>query len=225
MIRLLKPALVAFFAVLLAWVPGVAQAHDELLSTDPADGATVDVLQELTLTFSGDIAEVGAQLVITAPDGTEVADGDPQVRGTDLVQPLSDVVPGDYEVVWRVTSSDGHPISGTFAFTVQDDGQDDRASQDEGAIGDGEEGATEDTGSQDEAGDEATEDGGTDPDATDTGAGDTTGEDATPAPTTDASSTQDSSQGGLPVWIWVVLGAVVLGLVALLARTWSRGRQ
>lgn len=186
MYRLLKPVLVGLLAFLVVLVPGgVAVAHDELLSSDPADGSTVEAPEELVLTFSGEIAQVGAQLQMTGGAGGEVADGDPEVRGTDLVQPLTDVGPGDYEVVWRVTSSDGHPISGTFGFTVEG----------EPAV-------------------EATED--ETPEAT---------EDATEDEATEDTTQNDAESGGIPVWAWVVMGVVVIGLGALLARTWTRGRS
>lgn len=232
MIRLLKPFLVGLLAFLVVLAPGgVAMAHDELLSSDPEDGATVqEAPEELVLTFSGQIAQVGAQLQITDAAGNEVADGDPEVRETDLVQPLTDLGSGDFEVVWRVTSSDGHPISGAFSFTVEaaaeegevtEDVTDEESSQEatdaaaEGATGEATEDATE----------EATED------TTEEATEDTT-EDVTPEATedaTDTGQTQDTAtsddDGGLPGWVWAVVGVAVLALLALLARTWSRGRD
>ena len=41
------------------------------------------------------------------------------MRGTTVTQPLAGGLPaGAYTVEWRVTSADGHPLSGTFGFTV-----------------------------------------------------------------------------------------------------------
>lgn len=102
-----------------------ASAHDALSQTDPADGATLASLPaEITLTFTGQLlAEDGAtQIQVTDAAGTSLASGSPLVSGTRAVQPLvpgdTASVPGTVTVLWRVVSSDGHPISGQFAFTV-----------------------------------------------------------------------------------------------------------
>ena len=207
-IRTLVTALLAFLVVL---APGGALAHDELLSSEPADGATVEAPEELVLSFSGNIAQVGAQLQITGGDGNDVADGDPVVQGMDLVQPLVDVTPGDYEVVWRVTSSDGHPISGTFGFTVEGEPAVE-ATEDE--TPEATEDATEDEATEEATTEEATEE--ETPEAT---------EDATEDEATEDTTQDDAESGGIPVWAWVVMGVVVIGLGALLARTWTRGRS
>lgn len=111
-------ALVAVCLVLLGPAPG-ALAHDELTDTDPAAGETLEQNpQELVLSFSGEVTALGARVEVSGPLGS-VVDGEPQIEGSRLRQPLStDAPPGDYEVAWRVTSQDGHPISGTFDYTV-----------------------------------------------------------------------------------------------------------
>ncbi len=96
-----------------------AHAHDELIDTVPADGVEVDAQPgDVRLEFSGEIAPVGTVVEITGPFG-EVTDGEPEINGTDVIQPLiADVPPGDYSVAWRVTSADGHAISGEFGYEV-----------------------------------------------------------------------------------------------------------
>lgn len=212
---MLKSLLIGLLAALVVLAPGgVATAHDELLSTDPEDGATLqEAPEELVLTFSGQIAQVGAQLQVTDADGGDVADGDPVVQGTDLIQALTDIGSGDYEVIWRVTSSDGHPISGTFDFTVE--AAEEPAAEDE-ATEEATEAVTDETTEQ--ATDEATEQ------ATDEATEEVTPE-TTEEATQDVTETDTVDEGGLPGWAWVVIGVAVLALVALLARTWSRGRS
>jgi copper resistance protein C len=62
---------------------------------------------------------MGAQVVITGPSGP-VQTGSPIVVDNSAWQPLAaDAPPGNYEVAWRVTSGDGHPITGTFRFTAE----------------------------------------------------------------------------------------------------------
>jgi methionine-rich copper-binding protein CopC len=98
-----------------------AQAHDELVSADPASGTTADALPaQLTLTFSGVLsAGPGASEVsVTDAAGTSLTDGAPVVADTVLTQPLAGEASGVVTVLWKVVSSDGHPISGEYSFTV-----------------------------------------------------------------------------------------------------------
>ena len=98
-----------------------AHAHDELIGSDPASGASVDALPaQLTLTFSAEIADdEGASVVeVTDASGTALVDGSPSVDDNVLTQPLVGEAAGDITVLWKVVSSDGHPISGEFTFSV-----------------------------------------------------------------------------------------------------------
>lgn len=111
--------LLATSAVFAASPP--ARAHDELLGSDPAAGGTLESLPgELRLTFSGAIAsEPGASEVqVTDASGATLTDGAPTVQDNVLTQPLAGEASGAVTVLWKVVSSDGHPISGEFAFTV-----------------------------------------------------------------------------------------------------------
>jgi copper resistance protein C len=52
--------------------------------------------------------------------GTNWADGEVQITDTEVSQPIkADAPAGEYSVVWRVVSSDAHPIEGNFTFTVE----------------------------------------------------------------------------------------------------------
>ncbi|MDO5739935.1 MAG: copper resistance protein CopC, partial [Ornithinimicrobium sp.] len=111
--------IVAPLLVLLFLTAGPAQAHDQLIGTQPTDGASLkEAPQDLTLTFSGALSDIGAQVTVTNGGGDSFTDGDPRVQGVDLIQDLAELPKGDYEVLWRVTSEDGHPISGSFVFAV-----------------------------------------------------------------------------------------------------------
>ncbi len=117
LLRLLAAVLLTVWLPLAAATP--VSAHDELESSAPADGATLETAPaEVVLTFTGDIATIGAQMVVTGPAG-EVGDGEVVVDGREARQALTAELPaGDYTVVWRVTSGDGHPISGDLTFTA-----------------------------------------------------------------------------------------------------------
>jgi copper resistance protein C len=97
---------------------GPATAHDVLRSTNPADGAQVEQLPDaVVLTFEEPALSVGSTVTVTGPDGP-VGRGSPQLVDTEVRQPLTGGPAGTYTVLWRVTSADGHPISGTFRFTT-----------------------------------------------------------------------------------------------------------
>lgn len=96
-------------------------AHDELTAVTPEPGSALTTApEELELTFSGEVMDIGHQVQVTDSEGRSVTDGPLETAGNRIVQPLTDAGPEDetYQVVWRVVSSDGHPIEGTFAYEV-----------------------------------------------------------------------------------------------------------
>lgn len=110
--------LLALAAVLLS--AGRADAHNALLGTDPADGSTVDAPPaRITLTFDQPAQALGTEIVVLGPDGAAVGEGDVELVDNTVSQALAaDLPAGAYAVEWRVTSADGHPLSGTLAFTA-----------------------------------------------------------------------------------------------------------
>ena len=119
-------ALAALFAALLAALLALgapAQAHDTLLESDPADGATLETSPEaITLTFSADVLEVSPLVRITDVSGEQLAEITPSIDGPVATATLEEPLPaGTSTVQWRVVSSDGHPIEGTFGVTVEQD--------------------------------------------------------------------------------------------------------
>ena len=119
-------ALAALFAALLAALLALgapAQAHDTLLESDPADGATLETSPEaITLTFSADILDVSPLVRITDENGEQLAEITPSIDGPVATATLEEPLPaGTSTVQWRVVSSDGHPIEGTFEVTVEQD--------------------------------------------------------------------------------------------------------
>ncbi|GIG38096.1 copper resistance CopC family protein [Cellulomonas pakistanensis] len=110
--------LLALAVVLLG--AGRADAHNALLGTDPADGSTVDAPPaQITLTFDQPAQALGTEIVVLGPDGATVSTGDAQLVDDTVTQALAaDLPAGAYSVEWRVTSADGHPLSGSLAFTA-----------------------------------------------------------------------------------------------------------
>lgn len=110
--------LLALAAVLLT--AGRADAHNALQGTDPADGSTVDAPPaRITLTFDQPAQALGTEIVVVGPDGSTVSTGDAELVDSTVSQALAaDLPAGAYRVEWRVTSADGHPLSGSLAFTA-----------------------------------------------------------------------------------------------------------
>lgn len=109
--------LAAFAAVLILAAP--AHAHDELVSSNPADGAVLDAApSEIELVFSSELMDLGNQVIVEGSAGTNLAESEPVLTRETLVQSVPALEAGDYKVNWRAVSSDGHPITGTFSFTV-----------------------------------------------------------------------------------------------------------
>ena len=123
-VALLAGLLVALAVLVLPASP--ANAHDELIGSDPAADSTVDGLPaQISFTFSGIIAtDAGASEVsVTDASGAELADGAPVAQDNVLTQPLAGAASGAVTVLWKVVSSDGHPISGEFTFDVSGGGE------------------------------------------------------------------------------------------------------
>ncbi|MER1996742.1 MAG: copper resistance CopC family protein [Arthrobacter sp.] len=115
---LLAAALLAAFAAVL-FLAAPAHAHDELVSSNPADGAVLDAApSEIELVFSSELMDLGNQVIVEDAAGTNLAESEPVLTRETLVQAVPALEAGDYKVNWRAVSSDGHPITGTFSFTV-----------------------------------------------------------------------------------------------------------
>lgn len=120
-LRRVLSVLTALFMMLgVVTMASPALAHDALIASNPAAGAALsEAPAQLVLTYNAEIASIGAEVAITAPDGASALGGDLTIAGTEVTVPLApDLANGAYAIAWRVTSSDGHPISGELAFTL-----------------------------------------------------------------------------------------------------------
>ncbi|WP_421742845.1 copper resistance CopC family protein [Cellulomonas sp.] len=120
--RLVPAALVGLVLALGTLVIGApaAQAHNALQGTDPAEGSTVPVMPEtVTLTFNEPALFVGTEIMVHTADETMVNIGPPVLVDNTVSQAVTGELPaGEYTVIYRVTSADGHPIEGQFRFTA-----------------------------------------------------------------------------------------------------------
>ncbi|WP_338752251.1 copper resistance CopC family protein [Janibacter alittae] len=115
----LSALLVSFLTVLGLTAP--AQAHDRLLESVPAADSTLnEAPEEIALTFSADVESIGSSVELRDSDGNALSVGSLEGEGSTVTADINDeLTAGDYEVRWRVVSSDGHPISGVTPFTVK----------------------------------------------------------------------------------------------------------
>lgn len=106
-------------AALLLGVPTAAEAHDDLIETSPTDRSTTAVVPaQVTLTFGQPALAVGTIVIVTGPAG-QVQTGAAVLVDSTVTEHLRPGSPaGRYTVAWRVSSADGHPVSGQFSFTA-----------------------------------------------------------------------------------------------------------
>lgn len=105
----------------LALPAAAAQAHDVLEATSPANGSTVAAVPDsVVLTYDHTPIAIGTEIQVKDASGTNEADGAATVVDNNVTQAIKPGAPaGKYAVVWRVVSSDSHPIEGTFTFTAK----------------------------------------------------------------------------------------------------------
>jgi methionine-rich copper-binding protein CopC len=99
-----------------------ASAHDQLLASNPADGAVVAAAPtEVQLDFSDTVLDLGGAVIVADRDGTNWADGGVSISESRVTQKLRPGAPdGAYQIRWRVVSVDGHPISDVVDYSVGD---------------------------------------------------------------------------------------------------------
>lgn len=98
---------------------GPASAHAALVSSDPADGASLSAAPtSLTLVFNENVSQ-RASIAVSAPDGTQLAVSDVLAvdRGVTATVAEADQK-GRYSASYRVVSADGHPVTGTLTYDV-----------------------------------------------------------------------------------------------------------
>jgi methionine-rich copper-binding protein CopC len=101
-----------------------ASAHSVVTGSNPADGAELATgPAQAEISFNEVPQSQFATLNVVGPDGNLWSKGDPRVEGQSIVVDVGDLGPvGEYTVAYRVTSADGHPISGTLKFTLTQEG-------------------------------------------------------------------------------------------------------
>lgn len=154
-----KLAVVVAVAVLaLLGLATPAFAHNSLVSSNPADQATVEKSpSKVELVFDQPVQKGdGLNTVsVTGPDKTGWRTGKVEIASNVVSASLDDLGPaGSYQISYRIVSADGHPVSGEVTFSLAKAGS---------------------------------------------------------GTSVAAAQVDDGSDGGLPIWVWIVGAVVVLG--------------
>jgi copper transport protein len=123
--RLLLYALVVggVLATLLGVSPGSVLAHNSLVSSDPADGATLAVAPtQIVWVFDKSVPLETLTVTLIEASGarSELAGSVHGAAGdTEVVTPLPVLQPGAVSVRWRLVGPDGHPVTGRVDITIE----------------------------------------------------------------------------------------------------------
>lgn len=102
----------------VAIAPTLVAAHSKSEATTPADGATVTEVPELSMRFDDPMRIISVTLTAT-DDDIEIERETGMDPATEFrAVPLEELAPGSYRFDWRGLASDGHPMQGSFSFTV-----------------------------------------------------------------------------------------------------------
>jgi len=106
-------------AVTLA-APAVALAHASLVRSDPADGAVLATPPRVVRLLFDDTIRTQPGVRAVRNGGNSILGGRPRVlNDRTLVIPLAPGLRrGDYTVLWRALSDDGHAVAGIITFGV-----------------------------------------------------------------------------------------------------------
>jgi len=120
----IKRAAFKFLPVILggACCVTTAQAHATLLQTYPPSGGQLNIAPaSVRLTFDERVEPIFNSVHVVDLEGRRVDDGESRVRGAgDVVEVgLKPLHPGQYVVLWKVNSADGHQVQGQFGFGFQ----------------------------------------------------------------------------------------------------------
>ncbi|GIE91203.1 copper resistance CopC family protein [Actinoplanes regularis] len=109
--------------VLLPGVP--AWAHNRLLAAEPsADAVLTGAPRAVSLRFAERLNPDFTTIVVSDGARRRVATGEPEVDGaTGVVTLREDLANGPYTVAYRVVSSDGHAVQGSYTFNLDDPGK------------------------------------------------------------------------------------------------------
>jgi copper resistance protein C len=106
-------------------VGGPAQAHDSLVSSEPAKGAVLTTLpDQFSVTMNEPLLDLagesrGFAMLVRGPDGLYYGNGCVSIQGATMSTAAALGPAGAYTLDWQLISTDGHSVSGDIPFTWQ----------------------------------------------------------------------------------------------------------
>jgi copper resistance protein C len=119
-LRVLTALVTVVLAVLALAGAGPASAHAARIAADPAEDTVLTASpQRVTATFNEPMQKAFAAMTVVGPDGNLWSTGEPEVADALVsvgVRPLGPA--GSYTVNYRLTSADGHVVTGSWSFAL-----------------------------------------------------------------------------------------------------------
>jgi len=118
----MKKIFVLISVFILSSVLPSANAHSELVSSNPSASTYIEQLPEqIELEFNEELLNLGSSnsVSIISPSGEDLGMGETSTDGariTRLLNTTSEL--GTFEVKYRVASADGHILNGSFTFNL-----------------------------------------------------------------------------------------------------------
>ncbi len=106
-------------SLMVLWAT-TAVAHSPLETTVPANDAIVaEAPNEIVLDFKGNIRLTRVTMAHAVHEADLDLDGFSGFL-SDYTIPMQSMGAGTYQIEWRGLGDDGHPMKGTFSFTVDE---------------------------------------------------------------------------------------------------------
>ncbi|RYF42298.1 MAG: copper resistance protein CopC [Comamonadaceae bacterium] len=117
-----KTSIVAVTLIAAFLTAGVAYAHPELQSAEPAAGKASPAPKQIRILFNESVIPQFSGIELKDQSGKMVATGKATTDPTNkklMIVPLKDQLsPGDYKVDWHAVSDDTHKVKGSYSFGV-----------------------------------------------------------------------------------------------------------
>lgn len=106
-------------AAIMALAAPPASAHTSLIDVQPGQGGTVGEGTSVSLTFSDDLLDLGAEMTVTDASGDAIALDVRRPDPASVEATLPALAAGPVTVSWRVVAGDGHPLEGTLNYVAE----------------------------------------------------------------------------------------------------------
>ena len=120
----MKKIVVLSLMGLLSFAIPPALAHSELVSSNPSASANIQQLPEqIELEFNEELLNIGTgnSISIMTPSGEDIGMGETSTEDAKITRLLNTTSEtGEFAVMYRVASADGHVLKGSFTFNLNE---------------------------------------------------------------------------------------------------------